>query len=84
MWLSAVSPPAFLRLTSLFSTVQMDPPPSWLLPFLFFILFSDYYQMPAACPAFLSFVCCNHSSCLPRDPSVPLRQALDAALHLCV
>lgn len=31
--------------------VQLDPPPSWLLPFLFFIFFSDYYQMPAAWPA---------------------------------
>lgn len=63
-------------------TVQLHPPPSWLLPFLFFVLFSDYYQMLAACPAFL--VCWYHSSCLPGDPSVPLGQALDAALHLCV
>lgn len=57
-------------------TVQLDPSPSWLLPFLFFILFSDCYQMPAACPALCA------QSWLPGDPSVPLRQALDAGLHL--
>lgn len=36
--------------------IQLDLPPIWLLQFLFFILFIDYYQMLSACPAFLSLM----------------------------
>lgn len=56
-------PSAFLRLTSLFS------PSSWILPFLFFILFSDYYQMLAACPALCAAITAPVSLGIPWFPS---------------
>lgn len=51
-------------------TVQLDPPPSWFLPFLFFVPF-NYYEMAAACPTSLSLVCCRHSSASPGVHRVP-------------
>ena len=50
-------------------TVQLDPPPSWLLPLLFFILFSDCYQMPAACPALCAAIAAPVCLGIPRFPS---------------
>lgn len=71
MWLSAQSPSPFCfpeaHITVL--AVQLDPPPSWLFPFLFFMLVSDYYQMPAACPALCAAVTAPISLGIPQFPS---------------
>lgn len=78
-WLSAVSF-SFPEAPITVLTVQLDPPPSWLLPFLFFILslITTKCRQPAQLCAALT------APCLPGDPSLPLRQAFDAGLYLCI
>lgn len=58
-------------------TVQLDPPPSWLLPFLFLIPL-QLLQNGSSVPNFPELGVLPSQLCLPWGPSGPLRQAFNA------